>query len=59
MGFVFIRIGSIADISFSGAILQMVFHGLIGATLFFLARTSQNQETSNLRKTLKKNPWRK
>jgi len=36
MGFVLIGIGSFTDLALSGAVLQMVSHGLIGASLFFL-----------------------
>ncbi|WP_373547810.1 NAD(P)H-quinone oxidoreductase subunit 4 [Chamaesiphon sp.] len=36
MGFVLIGIASFTDIGMSGAVLQMVSHGLIGASLFFL-----------------------
>ncbi|MGQ4649877.1 NAD(P)H-quinone oxidoreductase subunit 4 [Lyngbya aestuarii] len=36
MGFVLIGIGSFTDLGMSGALLQMVSHGLIGASLFFL-----------------------
>ena len=36
MGFVLIGIGSFSDLASSGAMLQMVSHGLIGASLFFL-----------------------
>jgi NAD(P)H-quinone oxidoreductase subunit 4 len=36
MGFVLIGIGSFTDLGLSGALLQMVSHGLIGASLFFL-----------------------
>jgi NAD(P)H-quinone oxidoreductase subunit 4 len=36
MGFVLIGISSFTDLGLSGAILQMVSHGLIGASLFFL-----------------------
>ncbi|MFM7086949.1 MAG: NAD(P)H-quinone oxidoreductase subunit 4 [Cyanobium sp.] len=36
MGFVLIGIGSLSDLATSGAMLQMVSHGLIGASLFFL-----------------------
>jgi len=37
MGFVLIGIGSINKLALSGAMLQMISHGLIGAALFFLA----------------------
>jgi NAD(P)H-quinone oxidoreductase subunit 4 len=36
MGFVLIGIGSFTDLGLSGAVLQMISHGLIGASLFFL-----------------------
>lgn len=36
MGFVLIGIASYTDLGVSGAVLQMVSHGLIGASLFFL-----------------------
>jgi NAD(P)H-quinone oxidoreductase subunit 4 len=36
MGFVLIGLGSFTDLGLSGAVLQMVSHGLIGASLFFL-----------------------
>lgn len=36
MGFVLIGIGSFTNLGMSGAVLQMVSHGLIGASLFFL-----------------------
>ncbi|PSP18001.1 MAG: NAD(P)H-quinone oxidoreductase subunit 4 [Cyanobacteria bacterium QS_8_64_29] len=36
MGFVLIGIGSFTDLGLNGAVLQMVSHGLIGASLFFL-----------------------
>jgi len=36
MGFVIIGIASFTDLGMSGAVLQMVSHGLIGASLFFL-----------------------
>lgn len=36
MGFVLIGVASYTDIGISGAVLQMVSHGLIGASLFFL-----------------------
>ncbi len=37
MGFVLIGIASFTDVGISGAMLQMVSHGLIAAVLFFLA----------------------
>lgn len=36
MGFVLIGLGSFTDLGMSGAVLQMISHGLIGASLFFL-----------------------
>jgi NAD(P)H-quinone oxidoreductase subunit 4 len=36
MGFVLIGIGSLTEIGMGGAMLQMISHGLIGASLFFL-----------------------
>lgn len=36
MGFVLIGMASYTDLGISGAVLQMVSHGLIGASLFFL-----------------------
>ncbi|MBW4576822.1 MAG: photosynthetic/respiratory NAD(P)H-quinone oxidoreductase subunit D1 [Aphanothece sp. CMT-3BRIN-NPC111] len=36
MGFVLIGIASFTDLGLSGAVVQMVSHGLIGASLFFL-----------------------
>lgn len=36
MGFVLIGISTFTDLGISGAVLQMVSHGLIGASLFFL-----------------------
>ncbi|CCQ62662.1 NADH dehydrogenase I subunit 4, Involved in photosystem-1 cyclic electron flow [Crocosphaera watsonii WH 0401] len=36
MGFVLIGIASFTDIGMSGAMLQMISHGLIGASLFFM-----------------------
>ncbi|MEP0959218.1 NAD(P)H-quinone oxidoreductase subunit 4 [Microcoleus sp. FACHB-1515] len=36
MGFVLIGIASFTDLGLSGAMLQMISHGLIGASLFFL-----------------------
>jgi NAD(P)H-quinone oxidoreductase subunit 4 len=36
MGFVLIGLGAFTDLGLSGALLQMVSHGLIGASLFFL-----------------------
>ncbi len=43
MGFVLIGISSFTDIGLSGAMLQMVSHGLIGASLFFLAGTTYDR----------------
>ncbi len=36
MGFVLIGVGSLSEIGMAGAMLQMISHGLIGASLFFL-----------------------
>jgi NAD(P)H-quinone oxidoreductase subunit 4 len=36
MGFVLIGLASFTDLGLSGALLQMISHGLIGASLFFL-----------------------
>jgi NAD(P)H-quinone oxidoreductase subunit 4 len=36
MGFVLIGIGSLTEVGMNGAMLQMISHGLIGASLFFL-----------------------
>jgi NAD(P)H-quinone oxidoreductase subunit 4 len=36
MGFVLVGIASFTNLGLSGAVLQMVSHGLIGASLFFL-----------------------
>jgi len=43
MGFVLVGIGSLSEFGLSGAILQMISHGLIGAALFFLAGTSYDR----------------
>lgn len=43
MGFVLIGIGSLTKIGLNGAILQMVSHGLIGASLFFLSGISYDR----------------
>nr|YP_009667860.1 NADH-plastoquinone oxidoreductase subunit 4 [Porella perrottetiana]QCW58635.1 NADH-plastoquinone oxidoreductase subunit 4 [Porella perrottetiana] len=43
MGFVLIGIGSITNIGLNGAILQMISHGLIGASLFFLSGISYDR----------------
>ncbi|HEY9828559.1 MAG TPA: NAD(P)H-quinone oxidoreductase subunit 4 [Stenomitos sp.] len=37
MGFVLIGIATLTEVGFSGAVLQMISHGLIAAALFFLA----------------------
>jgi NAD(P)H-quinone oxidoreductase subunit 4 len=37
MGFVLIGIAALSEVGFSGAVLQMLSHGLIAAALFFLA----------------------
>ena len=43
MGFVLIGIGSLTNMGLSGAILQMISHGLIGASLFFLSGISYDR----------------
>nr|WIA67604.1 NADH-plastoquinone oxidoreductase subunit 4 [Apopellia endiviifolia]WIA67692.1 NADH-plastoquinone oxidoreductase subunit 4 [Apopellia endiviifolia] len=43
MGFVLIGIGSVTNIGLNGAILQMISHGLIGASLFFLSGISYDR----------------
>jgi NAD(P)H-quinone oxidoreductase subunit 4 len=43
MGFVLVGTGAISEFALSGAILQMVSHGLIGAALFFLAGISYDR----------------
>ena len=43
MGFVLIGIGSLTNIGLNGAFLQMISHGLIGASLFFLAGISYDR----------------
>jgi NAD(P)H-quinone oxidoreductase subunit 4 len=43
MGFVLIGIGPMIGLDLNGAILQMIFYGLIGATLFFLAGISYDR----------------
>jgi len=43
MGFVLVGTGSLSEFGLSGAILQMVSHGLIGAALFFLAGISYDR----------------
>ena len=43
MGFVLIGLGSLTDSGLSGAMLQMISHGLIGASLFFLAGTTYDR----------------
>jgi NAD(P)H-quinone oxidoreductase subunit 4 len=43
MGFVLIGICSFTNIGLSGAICQMISHGLIGASLFFLAGTTYDR----------------
>lgn len=39
MGFIIIGIGSITSMGLNGAFLQILSHGFIGATLFFLGGT--------------------
>lgn len=49
MGFVLLGIASFTDIGMSGAVLQMVSHGLIAAALFFLAGVAYDRtHTLNL-----------
>lgn len=48
MGFVLLGTGSFSELAFSGAMLQMISHGLIGAGLFFLAGTSYDRTRSLL-----------
>ncbi|AES68024.1 NADH-ubiquinone/plastoquinone (complex I) protein [Medicago truncatula] len=43
MGFIILGIGSISDIGLNGAVLQIISHEFIGATLFFLARPSYDK----------------
>lgn len=48
MGFVLVGTGALSDLALSGAMLQMISHGLIGAALFFLAGTSYDRNRSLL-----------
>lgn len=49
MGFVLLGIASFTDLGISGAVLQMVSHGLIAAVLFFLAGVTYDRtHTLNL-----------
>ncbi|AES82421.1 NADH-ubiquinone/plastoquinone (complex I) protein [Medicago truncatula] len=43
MSFIIIGIGSISDIGLNEAVLQIISHGFIGATLFFSAGTSYDK----------------
>nr|YP_010230858.1 NADH-plastoquinone oxidoreductase subunit 4 [Sargentodoxa cuneata]QSV10552.1 NADH-plastoquinone oxidoreductase subunit 4 [Sargentodoxa cuneata] len=43
MGFTIIGIGSLTDTGLNGAVLQIISHGFIGASLFFLAGTSYDR----------------
>ncbi|AET00630.1 NADH-ubiquinone/plastoquinone (complex I) protein [Medicago truncatula] len=43
MGFIISEIGSISDIGLNRAVLQIISHGFIGATIFFLAGTSYDK----------------
>nr|QVV41436.1 NADH-plastoquinone oxidoreductase subunit 4 [Bridelia tomentosa] len=43
MGFIIIGIYSISDLGLNGTIVQIISHGFIGATLFFLAGTSYDR----------------
>ncbi|MFO7629057.1 MAG: NAD(P)H-quinone oxidoreductase subunit 4 [Prochlorococcaceae cyanobacterium] len=61
MGFVLIGIGSLSDLGTSGAMLQMISHGLIGASLFFLVgatydrtHTLQLDEMGGVGQTMRK-----
>lgn len=61
MGFVLIGIASFSDLAISGAMLQMLSHGLIAALLFFLAgvtydrsRTMYLDEMGNIGKMMPK-----
>ena len=61
MGFVLIGIGSFSALGTSGAMLQMVSHGLIGASLFFLVgatydrtHTLQLDEMGGVGQTMRK-----
>jgi NAD(P)H-quinone oxidoreductase subunit 4 len=46
MGFVLIGLGSLSQAGLNGAMLQMVSHGLVGASLFFLAGTTYDRTRS-------------
>ena len=48
MGFVLVGAGALSDLGLSGAMLQMISHGLIGAALFFLAGTSYDRSRTLL-----------
>jgi NAD(P)H-quinone oxidoreductase subunit 4 len=61
MGFVLIGIGSFSALGSSGAMLQMISHGLIGASLFFLVgatydrtHTLQLDEMGGVGQTMRK-----
>lgn len=43
MGFILVGTGVLSELALSGALLQMISHGLIGAGLFFLAGTSYDR----------------
>nr|YP_010933346.1 subunit 4 of NADH-plastoquinone oxidoreductase [Streptofilum capillatum]WKT08510.1 subunit 4 of NADH-plastoquinone oxidoreductase [Streptofilum capillatum]WKT08609.1 subunit 4 of NADH-plastoquinone oxidoreductase [Streptofilum sp. BC4-VF8pt]WKT08708.1 subunit 4 of NADH-plastoquinone oxidoreductase [Streptofilum sp. ZNP2-VF4pt] len=43
MGFVLLGIASLNELGLQGAMLQMISHGLIGASLFFLAGTAYDR----------------
>jgi NAD(P)H-quinone oxidoreductase subunit 4 len=43
MGFVLIGLGSFTDLGTSGAMLQMISHGLIGASLFFMVGSTYDR----------------
>lgn len=48
MGFVLLGVASLSNIGLSGAILQMLSHGLVGAALFFLAGTTYDRTRASL-----------
>ena len=61
MGFVLIGIASFTDLGVSGAMLQMISHGLIGASLFFMVGSTYDRthtlmldEMGGIGKTMKK-----
>jgi NAD(P)H-quinone oxidoreductase subunit 4 len=61
MGFVLIGLASFTDLGMSGAMLQMISHGLIGASLFFMVGATYDRthtlmldEMGGIGKTMKK-----